>query len=126
MTLSQFFQEQLAVWPEVAARFDDLKRVETKRLGLMAAQFNPARMVSTGAKVDKKAIAKRPCFLCKANRPATQREMAFDEDFDVLVNPFPILPTHFTIASRRHRPQADRTPRNGRESLAGGAAGRRW
>ena len=62
-------------------------------------------MVSTGAKVDKKTLAQRPCFLCKDHRPEIQQEWAFDEDFDVLVNPFPILPTHFTIAARRHRPQ---------------------
>lgn len=106
MNLSLFFQTQLAEWPEVAARFNDLSRVETRKLGTMDAQFNPARMVSTGAKVDKKTIARRPCFLCKRNRPAIQRELPFDGDFDILVNPFPILPIHFTIAAKAHRPQS--------------------
>lgn len=106
MTLSEFFHNQLATWPETATRYADLARVEVRDFGAISAQYNPARMVSTGAKVDKKTLAQRPCFLCKDHRPATQQEWAMGEDFDVLVNPFPILPTHFTIAARRHRPQA--------------------
>lgn len=106
MTLSEFFHNQLATWPETAARYADLARVEVRDFGAVSAQYNPARMVSTGAKVDKKTLAQRPCFLCKDHRPEIQQEWAFGNDFDVLVNPFPILPTHFTIAARRHRPQA--------------------
>lgn len=105
MTLSEFFHNQMATWPETAARYADLARVEVRDFGAVSAQYNPARMVSTGAKVDKKTLAQRPCFLCKDHRPEIQQEWAFGEDFDVLVNPFPILPTHFTIAARRHRPQ---------------------
>lgn len=105
MTLSEFFHYQMATWPETTARYADLARVEVRDFGAVSAQYNPARMVSTGAKVDKKTLAQRPCFLCKDHRPEIQQEWAFGEDFDVLVNPFPILPTHFTIAARRHRPQ---------------------
>lgn len=105
MTLSEFFHNQMATWPETAARYAGLARVEVRDFGAVSAQYNPARMVSTGAKVDKKTLAQRPCFLCKDHRPEIQQEWAFGEDFDVLVNPFPILPTHFTIAARRHRPQ---------------------
>lgn len=105
MTLSEFFQNQLTAWPETAARYTDLARVEVRDFGAVSAQYNPARMVSTGAKVDKKTLAHRPCFLCKDHRPEIQQEWAFGNDFDVLVNPFPILPTHFTIAAKRHRPQ---------------------
>lgn len=105
MTLSEFFHNQMVTWPETAARYAGLARVEVRDFGAVSAQYNPARMVSTGAKVDKKTLAQRPCFLCKDHRPEIQQEWAFGEDFDVLVNPFPILPTHFTIAARRHRPQ---------------------
>lgn len=105
MTLSEFFHNQMATWPETAARYTDLARVEVRDFGAVSAQYNPARMVSTGAKVDKKTLAQRPCFLCKDHRPEIQQEWAFGNGFDVLVNPFPILPTHFTIAARRHRPQ---------------------
>lgn len=105
MFLTPFFEEQLAKWPEVAARYADLAHVEVRSFGTTSAQYNPARMVSTGAKVDKATLAKRPCFLCKANRPAEQIVLEFGYTFDVLVNPFPILPAHFTIAAKRHCPQ---------------------
>ena len=71
----------------------------------LRVQYNPARMVSTGAKIDKASIATRPCFLCAKNRPAEQRGLDLNEDFEWLVNPFPILPNHFTIAAKEHRPQ---------------------
>jgi len=79
--------------------------VQTKALGSLKAQFNPARLVSTGAKIDKATIAKRPCFLCGNNRPKVQRTKRFDEHFDILVNPFPILPVHFAIPLRQQQPQ---------------------
>ena len=71
----------------------------------LRVQYNPARMVSTGANIDKASIAARPCFLCAKNRPAEQRSLDLNADFEWLVNPFPILPYHFTIASKTHRPQ---------------------
>ncbi|MBQ2185807.1 MAG: glycosyltransferase family 2 protein, partial [Bacteroidaceae bacterium] len=64
-----FFQHEMAQWPEAAERYQALKeRVQTRELPLgetaLAAQWNPARMVSTGAKTDAKSISERPCFLC--------------------------------------------------------------
>lgn len=47
-----------------------------------------------------------PCFLCEKNRPKEQIILPFGNDFDILVNPFPILPVHFTIPSRHHQLQA--------------------
>jgi len=83
-----------------------LKGVQTREVGSALAQFNPARLVSTGAKIDKATLAKRPCFLCEKNRPVEQIVLPFGEGFDILVNPFPILPVHFTIPSRHHQLQA--------------------
>ena len=71
----------------------------------LRVQCNPARLVSTGAKIDKASIAARPCFLCEANRPEEQQSLALNEEFEWLVNPFPILPEHYTIAAREHHPQ---------------------
>ena len=61
-SLKPFYEEQLALWQDTKQRFDDLRHVEVKQLGLLKAQFNPARLVSTGAKIDKATLAKRPCF----------------------------------------------------------------
>ena len=62
-------------------------------------------MVSTGAKVDADSVEKRECFLCKSNRPANQKTEGAFGIFDVLVNPFPILPKHFTLVWKEHTPQ---------------------
>lgn len=105
-----FFNKQLGKWKEVAERFEKLNDVETKELPFgdtyIAAQFNPARIVSTGAKVDKRSISKRPCFLCEKNRPAQQISLPVYGTYNILVNPFPILPCHLVIASRFHKPQS--------------------
>ena len=104
--LTDFFHNQLNQWKDVAKRFEELKGVQTREVGSALAQFNPARLVSTGAKIDKATLAKRPCFLCEKNRPNEQIVLPFGNDFDILVNPFPILPVHFTIPSRHHQQQA--------------------
>ena len=104
--LTDFFHNQLNQWKDVAKRFEELKGVQTREVGSALAQFNPARLVSTGAKIDKATLAKRPCFLCEKNRPVEQIVLPFGEGFDILVNPFPILPVHFTIPSCHHQLQA--------------------
>ena len=71
----------------------------------LQAQWNPARIVSTGARVDSKSLAQRPCFLCDKNRPPQQHSLTTEKHFRLLVNPFPILPQHFTIPLRSHTPQ---------------------
>ena len=104
--LSRFFDRQLEQWPLARENFRNLHDVETRELGdTLKAQFNPARIVSTGASIDKAALAKRPCFLCAENRPPEQMAKSLDGKFELLVNPYPILPHHFTIPSRRHQPQ---------------------
>ena len=107
--LQRFFNRQLEKWADARNRYNDLRNVRTRELAVGASsvlvQWNPARMVSTGASIDKKAVAERPCFLCEQNRPKEQTKKAVDSQFDLLVNPFPILPQHFTIPSVKHEPQ---------------------
>ncbi len=106
-SISRFFNRQLETWEEARHRFRDLKHVETIQLSdQIKLQWNPARIVSTGAKIDKKTLGERPCFLCDKNRPKVQMSKLVDDKFLLLVNPFPILPVHFTIPSRKHQPQA--------------------
>lgn len=126
-SLVRFFNRQIETWDLARRNFRDLQDVQTRDLavdvvpsdgrpsayahtstaGLPAVrlQYNPARIVSTGASVSKEALCRRPCFLCKENRPAEQLERRLGEDFNILVNPYPILPVHFTIPARRHQPQ---------------------
>lgn len=104
--LKRFFNQQLKQWEDARKRYQDLRDVKTKQLGMLRVQYNPARMVSTGAKIDAHTLVQRPCFLCESNRPKEQLTKRLYDDFCLLVNPFPILPVHFTIPALRHEPQA--------------------
>ena len=107
--LDRYFDRQLRLWPETRTRYRELSHVETRELNVgtstFEVQFNPARIVSTGATISKEAVKARPCFLCKAQRPQQQLTKVQDSDYELLVNPYPILPMHFTIPRRRHQPQ---------------------
>ena len=107
--LQRFFNRQLEKWEAARQRYHDLRASKTRELVVgsssIQVQWNPARMVSTGAKMDKKTIAERPCFLCEQNRPKEQIKKDIDGQYELLVNPFPILPQHFTIPSLKHQPQ---------------------
>ncbi len=105
--IDDFIKRQLALWPEAARRYEELGRVEVKDAGGYRVQFNPARAVSTAAKVDAASIAARPCFLCGANRPPEQIALEW-EDLEILLNPFPVFPGHLTIPARNHTPQSMR------------------
>ena len=109
-SLHRFFNRQMEQWDKARENFRDLHNVEQRHLNFdgnsITIQYNPARIVSTGAKIDRKSIEKRPCFLCRKNRPEEQMSKHIDKDFELLVNPYPILPAHFTIPSLTHQPQA--------------------
>ena len=106
------FERQRREWKDVDRRFKELEQVEVKDFEVegvqLRAQFNPARIVSTGAKVDAATISKRPCFLCLQNQPKEQLHLNAFGKYQLCVNPFPILPRHFTFPARRHTPQLAR------------------
>ncbi|MEG1562670.1 MAG: DUF4922 domain-containing protein [Bacteroides sp.] len=108
-TLDNFFNAQLATWQLANDHYNALHYVRQKDLQVNGVpyrvQFNPARLVSSCAKVDAQSIAARPCFLCPQNLPIAQQSLSFNGHYNVLVNPFPIFPQHFTIAERTHREQ---------------------
>ncbi len=107
--LQRFFNRQLEKWEAVRQRYHELRSVKTRELAVGASsiqvQWNPARIVSTGAKMDQKTLKERPCFLCEQNRPQEQVKKVVDSQWELLVNPFPILPQHFTIPTVKHQPQ---------------------
>lgn len=106
--LTEFADFQKRIWPLAKANYEGLKSVEEKVFRFdgfqIKAQFNPERIRSSAAKVDQQSIAERACFLCNENRPAEQQALAFGE-FLILVNPYPIFNTHFTITSNHHTDQ---------------------
>ncbi|MDD4492170.1 MAG: DUF4922 domain-containing protein, partial [Bacteroidales bacterium] len=114
--LVSLFDEQLASWEQAGNNYKALERVITKEVDIdgfpFKVQFNPARIVSSAAKVDNKSIQERKCFLCSENRPAVQKGLEYIHNGDrtdiytVLVNPFPIFPKHLTIPLLAHKDQA--------------------
>jgi len=103
--ITELLHEQVSNWELARTNFAGLKTVRTKSFDFgdfeVKVQFNPARIVSSGAKVDAKTIAERKCFLCAENRPAEQNSVDAG-NYLVLVNPFPIFPEHFTIPRKEH------------------------
>ena len=121
--VEEFFQSELENWDFARKSYENLSKVQIRELAVhtpeeetegkrglaentLAAQWNPARIVSTGASIEAKDIKERPCFLCDHNRPKEQRALKMEKHYQILVNPYPILPQHFTIPSRRHTPQS--------------------
>ena len=103
------FARQLEAWDVAKNNYAALANVKVKELVVGNAhfkiQFNPARIVSSAAKVDAKSIKERKCFLCESNRPAVQEGIDWGGRYEILVNPFPIFPRHLTIPCKEHTPQ---------------------
>ncbi len=105
--IKELLYTQLGEWELARKNYQALKQVSLREVVMndgtvLQLQFNPARIVSTSAKIDAETLAKRPCFLCKQNRPQEQRGIMLSVNFIVLVNPFPILQEHFTIVNTKH------------------------
>ena len=107
--IKEFFENQIKNWELAKSNFEALNFINKRpfQCGSLTGfvQFNPGRAISTLAKVDKNSIKSRKCFLCEKNRPKEQRTMEILPGWDLLVNPFPILPYHFTITNQHHIPQ---------------------
>ena len=106
--IKSLFHEQVSNWELARVNYEGLKTVRTKLFHFndfeVTIQYNPARIASTGARVDNRSIAARKCFLCVENRPEEQQSIVLD-DYIVLVNPYPIFPQHFTIPRKEHSDQ---------------------
>ncbi len=107
--VEKFFETQMDNWKEAAERFKELENIQSRTIQqddiVLQVQWNPKRITSTAAKVDKRSVKERPCFLCDKNRPDEQLSIPFEGHYQLLINPFPILPNHLTLPTRRHTPQ---------------------
>lgn len=107
--LSDFYYSEAESWNPAHDNIQALSVIERKKIDgysyPLYVQYNPAREISTMANVSKEVIRERPCFLCPENRPKSQKSLNFDDNFEILINPFPILPFHLTIAAKNHIPQ---------------------
>lgn len=107
--VEKLIEQQLVVWQTPRDNYAALHNVEVKEFKVkrstIKVQFNPARIVSSAAKVDNKSLKERKCFLCAANRPEVQEGIAWGENYTILINPFPIFPKHLTIPCNDHTDQ---------------------
>ncbi len=106
--IDKLFNDQLAVWPLLRANRRALSRLarrETEAGGeRIVLLFNPERARSTAAPLDAESIRQRPCFLCTANRPPLQQAVGWHL-YQILINPYPVLDRHLTVANGEHRDQ---------------------
>ena len=105
----ELISSQIVEWDLAAKNYDSLKKVKVKTIDFgdyhIDVQFNPERILSSAAKIDALSIKGRPCFLCQKNLPSEQRGLLFNNEYMVLVNPFPIFPEHLTIPNLSHTDQ---------------------
>ncbi len=103
-------ERQKVSWPGLAGGYAALKAARVREIRgdnwAVKIQFNPRRIVSSGARLDPESLRKRPCFLCLSHLPPEQQAILYREAFLVLCNPAPIFPGHLTITHRRHLPQS--------------------
>ena len=112
-SIHNFVSDQLSSWQLASGNFKALDNVLVREVevgGLtVKLQCNPARMISSAAKLSKEDIAKRRCFLCVQNRPQEQIWQVFKpesgHEYHILVNPYPIFPDHLVIAMSEHTDQ---------------------
>lgn len=104
--VNSLIERQMRDWPTVADNYGALQRVETRELQVGASavllQFNPERIRSSAAKVDKVSLKARKCFLCSENQPNEQEMISWHDKYKIQVNPYPIFPRHLTIANLQH------------------------
>ena len=112
--LHKFVGDQLSRWSLACDNYRALKNVRVREMEIggmtVKLQFNPARIISSAAKLSKEDIAKRKCFLCRDNRPQEQDMLKFEgrkgKKYHILVNPYPIFPEHLVIAAVKHVDQS--------------------
>ncbi len=97
-------------WPGLVGGYEALEKAGLREIRGdgwgVRIQFNPRRIVSSGADLDPESLRRRPCFLCPGHLPPEQQAILYRNDYLILCNPMPIFPGHLTIAHRRHLPQA--------------------
>jgi hypothetical protein len=105
----QLLEQQKLTWPQLTMGYASLGTVRLREIHCRGfsvwLQFNPGRILSTGAKVDARSIRQRQCFLCVENLPELQKGILYKDEFLILCNPAPIFAEHFTISNIHHVPQ---------------------
>ena len=115
----QLFNSEIEHWQLAKEKYAELEKSVSKSFDFggfaIDVVCNPARIRSTLANVkqhleklrnspEQTQIFDEKCFLCADVRPKEQQSVDVN-DFQILINPYPIFPKHFTIAHKQHTPQ---------------------
>jgi len=106
----ELLSEQKKVWLDLQKGYESLKDVKERDIPCrgfsVRIQYNPARIKSSTASVDKRNAADRGCFLCLDCLPEAQKGILYRSDYLILCNPMPVFSFHFTVSHLDHRLQA--------------------
>lgn len=108
--VKELVDSQRKAWELAAVNYQALDHIVTRVIDMgdgapITVQCNPARIVSSAAKVDTQSLVKRACFLCQNNLPDVQQGIPFGDRYMILCNPFPIFNYHLTIPTLEHTDQ---------------------
>ena len=107
--VAALIDQQCETWPLLREGCEAFAQIQTKRVRVaeseVVIQYNPKRIGSTAASVDKTSVENRRCFLCPDNLPSEEKGIAYGDDLVILCNPFPVLDRHLSIVHREHVPQ---------------------
>lgn len=108
---TELLHKQLSCWSLATQNYQALAHCEVRTFQMeegctIKVQFNPARIISSNAKVDNRSLATRRCFLCLDHLPSEQLRINWKDRYLLLTNPFPIFREHFTLPSCQHEPQS--------------------
>ncbi len=133
--IETMFSRELEAHGRAFVNYEGLKEVHSKHFNFNGLEtevrFNPARVRSVMAMVDKESLAARACFLCPSGLEEKQLTTVWiapqppeggvtcgleteqyplqggrgPECYLIRVNPFPIFNHHFTISYGEHVPQ---------------------
>ena len=110
--VNRLIEQQRETWPLLGDGYAAFERTQTRRMEVagtersyVLVQYNPGRIRSTAAAVDRASIESRACFLCPANLPPEERGLAYGSDLVITCNPFPVLDRHLSVMDRDHVPQ---------------------
>lgn len=105
--IERLYDEQLPQWELLRRNYALLEQTQLRTIHVegvaIRIQHNPARITSVTA--TKAVCSHRPCFLCDNNLPHEQLRLPYGNDYQILVNPYPIFPHHYTMPTLLHTPQ---------------------
>jgi len=106
----ELLSEQKKAWKDLREGYALLRQLKERDLTCkgfsVRLQYNPGRMKSSTAVVDKKNEKERQCFLCLDHLPEGQKGIFYRRDYLILCNPMPVFSSHFTLSHVDHRLQA--------------------